>query len=219
MFEGITYFGIESNLSVAINDGGLTEPVLLGEHEGSENALRSTITQLLNDSTGSAVAEILFACILELATNATKANMKYLYFHEHGWDIAKSEEYGERLKRFKIQSRDQAWVKDYARKAKETGLWVQILFTRLAGGVRVEVTNNLPLIPEDERRVREKMQLARKYTSIIDFFQEHGDDTEGEGLGFAMSVIMLKREKIDPDLFRIGSDGKNTTAAVEIPFA
>lgn len=219
MVEGITYFGIERNLKLAVSNGVAVEPVAISENDAHEKKLRGIIQHITEKFSASAVAEILFSCVLEMATNATKANMKFLFFRERGWDIRETEGYRDRLKEFKAQSRDRLWVSDYSRKAREIGLWVQILFTHLQTGLRVEVTNNLPLIPEDERRVREKLQLAQKYSSIMDFYQNHSDDSEGEGLGFAMSVIMLKQEKIDPELFRIGSDGKITTARVEIPFA
>ncbi len=219
MVEGITYFGIERNLSFAISNGTTVRMVSDGGQYDPEQRLRKIISQLLDKYIESAIAEILFACIIELATNATKANMKYLFFRERGWNLYETKGYPERLGEFKIQARDRNWVSDYARKAREVGLWVQILFTHMLNGIRVEVTNNLLLIPEDERRVREKLQLAQKYSSIVDFYHDHADDVEGEGLGFAMSVIMLKQENIDPALFRIGCDGKMTTARVEIPFS
>lgn len=219
MVEGITYFGIERNLSYAISNGTSVRLVPISKSDTPETKLRTMISRSLDKCIENNVADILFACILELATNATKANMKHLFFLERGWDLYESVNYPDRLREFKMQSRNHEWVADYARKARELGLWVQILFTHLLNGVRVEVTNNLPLIPEDERRVREKMRLAQKYSSIVDFYQDHSDEAEGEGLGFAMNIIMLKREKIDPELFRIGSDGETTTARLEIPFS
>ena len=219
MVGGITYFGVERDLSYAISNGTTVRLVPVSGIENPETRLHNIISQLLGNFIKSTVTDILFACILELATNATKANMKYLFFCERGWDLFDMRSYHERLKEFRMQSRDVAWVSDYARKAKAVGLWVQILFTHLLNGICVEVTNNLPLTPEDERRVREKMRLAQNYSSIIDFYRDHGDDSEGEGLGFAMSIIMLKQEKINPELFRIGSDGIHTTARLEIPFS
>lgn len=219
MVEGITYFGIERNLSFAISNGTSVRLLSDSAEQNPEQRLRAIIAQLLHNQIEGAVAEILFACIIELATNATKANMKYLYFQERGWDTFDEKDYSPRLREFKTQLHNRDWICDYARKAQEIGLWVQVLFTHMLNGIRLEVTNNLPLIPQDERRVREKMDLAQKYSSIIDFYHDHGDDVEGEGLGFAMSIMMLKQENIDPGLFRIGCDGKMTTARVEIPFS
>jgi hypothetical protein len=56
------------------------------------------------------------------------------------------------------------------------------------------------------------------FDNLVSFYLEHGDDTEGEGIGFALSVLLLKGENINPALFRVGSFDGRTIARIEVPF-
>ncbi|MBI3396615.1 MAG: hypothetical protein HY042_12310, partial [Spirochaetia bacterium] len=118
---------------------------------------------------------------------------------------------------FKRKMTDRTWVSEYSQRAKSLGFYVKIVFQHSPAGITVEVINNLPLISEDEKRIREKFAHAMKYDDLVSFYEDHHDNTEGEGLGFALNVILMKAESIDPALFRIGNVEGRTVARIEIP--
>jgi len=180
--------------------------------------LRSALETLLNTHGRLHLGGVILPCILELATNARKANMKHAFFVENAWDILHDAEYQIHLARFRkeILNGESMWA--WSEKATQIGLTVRIIFDYDEHGLRIEVVNNLPIIAEDERRIRERFALAMKYESLAQFYLDHGDTTEGEGLGFALAVLLLKNENISPSLLRVGCEGDQTVARLEIPF-
>ena len=73
-------------------------------------------------------------------------------------------------------------------------------------------------MPADERRIRKKLLEGRKYNDIVDYYKKHSDQSEGEGLGLVLNLLLLKSEKIDPGLFRIGVVEGKTLSRIEFPF-
>jgi len=211
------YFDIEKNLLIAIDDGKSVELISSRIDENIEKQLRLVIERILERYGKSAMYDTLFSCIVELATNGTKANMKHLFFKDLNIDIHNPEEYYRQLKVFKERMTDRQWVQEHSIKARELGFYVKIAFHHNSDGITIEVINNLPLLDEDEKRIRHKFSSAMKYDDIISFYNDHHDSTEGEGLGFALNVILMKAENIDPALFRIGNLKGQTVARIEIP--
>ncbi|HNM05819.1 MAG TPA: histidine kinase, partial [Leptospiraceae bacterium] len=82
----------------------------------------------------------------------------------------------------------------------------------------IECVNNTPILPAEEKRLREKMKKSMAYDSIAEFYMDNMDNTEGAGLGIAMTMILLKNEGIDPNLFRIVTKPDKTLARIEVPF-
>ncbi len=214
----MAYFEIEKHLLIAINDGKAIEIVSPCVDEATEDKLQYALKSILDRYEKSHLQESLFACIVELATNGTKANMKHIFFEESGMDIADPEQHRKGRQLFKEQTHNIDWMKEYAAKALERGYFVKIVITHTPDGLRIEVMNNRPLLPDDERRIRQKLEFGMQYTNIIDYYQEHADDAEGEGLGFALNLILMKAEKIDTSLFRIIKAPDATIARIEIPF-
>lgn len=66
--------------------------------------------------------------------------------------------------------------------------------------------------------MRRKLSIAMKYNSIADYYMDHADNIEGAGMGLALIIILLTSQGIDPQYLRIGSNGDNTIARLEIPF-
>ena len=56
------------------------------------------------------------------------------------------------------------------------------------------------------------------YDDLLSFYMANGDQTEGEGMGLVMNLLLLKGEEIDPALFRIGNIDGKTMGRIEIPF-
>lgn len=214
----MNYFEVERSIQIAIDDGRKLEVVSFSLDEDTEEQLRLILEKILAHYNQEHLNDCLFSCIIELATNGTKANMKHVFFDELRMDILDplQHQIGRRL--FKARTRDGQWMKAYAEKAMNRGLYVKIVFVHTGDGLRIEVINNRPLVRDDELRIRQKLALAMEYDSIVDFCRDHGDETEGAGLGFALNLIMMKAEKLDPSLLRIVSDNYVTTARIEVPY-
>lgn len=108
---------------------------------------------------------------------------------------------------------------EYGKRCLARGISIKLNIIYTNEGLVVEVTNNTPVIQEEEERMREKMKKAMSYNDIAEFYMDNMDNTEGAGLGIALIMILLKSENIDPHLFRIITGEHETTSRVEIPFS
>lgn len=160
---------------------------------------------------------LVYTVVKELLINATKANLKRIFFLEKGLDIRDEEDY----KRGALLYRE-ALVEDVALshgvRAREMNHSVVTDFRFRDEGLRIQMINTAEMAPQEEERLRRKLEKAMQYDSMLDFYMDNADDTEGAGLGLAMIVTMLKSEGIDPSYFRLFTKDEKTIARVEIPF-
>ncbi len=98
------------------------------------------------------------------------------------------------------------------------GLQVKIAVEHSEAGLRFEVSN-APLTRFEEKRVREKFREGMRHDDLVSFYMSNADQQEGEGIGLALIVLLLKAEGIDPHLFRVGVRGGQTVARLEIPLS
>ena len=116
----------------------------------------------------------------------------------------------ERLHKIKIE--------DFAPKFKEYDYPVVATFYYNEDVMHVKVKNTFTLLPFEESRIRQKFDQAQSFSSLLDFYTEHGDDTEGAGLGLTMVGILLDESGIDKHNFTLYSNEFNETAArLEVP--
>ena len=163
--------------------------------------------------------DCLRTCLVELVTNALRANLKHAFLTERGiTDLANDVEYRAALQEFKVAYRDEVQAGELRRRAQGMGLYVLVRLGCSQEGLCVEVINNLPLRPHEESRIRSRFATAMGYTDLVDYFDDHHDDTEGSGLGFALNLFFLRAENIDPSLFRVGVVDGCTVARIEVPF-
>lgn len=160
----------------------------------------------------------LYSCVKEIVVNATKANAKRVFFEEHGLKVDNREEYVEGMKRIKALL-SESWIMEYGRKARQRGMEVSVAFYHNSDGLRVEVRNDADILPTDEERIRLKLAEGTTYDDLVSFYMKNADNTEGEGLGLVMNLLLLKAENINPALFRIGMVDGKSLARIEIPFS
>ena len=215
---GQSYFNIEKDIEIAIDSNKPINLISYALSEDMEKKLEKVIEKILERFDRSDLISTVYTCIKELAINGTKANIKKIYFDELNVDYSQKEEYQNGLKVFK-EHFNENWLYQYGRKAKDAGYFVKIKFYYDDHGMRAEVTNNVQIHPVDEKRIREKLAKAMQYDSIADFYMQCSDNTEGEGIGIALVVLLLKGEGMDPNLFRVGIINRLTTARIEIPFS
>ncbi|HRP68937.1 MAG TPA: hypothetical protein PLY93_05340 [Turneriella sp.] len=160
-----------------------------------------------------------YTSVKELSMNGAKANFKRILFEDESLNSEDDAEYERGMQLFK-EKLNETWVLECGRKAKERKLYVDIFFDFNADRLIVEVNNNRPISPKEDKRIREKFLAARRYDDIAQFYIEGGDSSEGAGMGIVLVTMMLKAQDIDPHLFTIRSDYREKTLArVEFPLS
>jgi hypothetical protein len=161
--------------------------------------------------------ECIYSSIKELIINGIKANIKHTIFREEGIDPNDPESLRQGLLLLKEQMNDRN-LNDFEKKAVENNLNIHVSILHSRQRIITLVENNTPLTPLENRRIREKFNAAQKYDSIADYYLNNQDDSEGEGIGITMIVLMLKGNHIDPHAFTIDLKKKDTTRAkIEFP--
>jgi len=211
---------INENISIAVDQG---QYLTLKTHrmtEMVEDHLRHAAESILAKTSRSNLIHVIYTILKELVINGCKANQKRVFFEERGYDIADPKQYAIGNEEYKkIFSEEMAL--EYGIKSKAKGLYVLIDFLFDPTGMTVEVSNNTPILAQEEASMREKLKKAMGYNDIAEFYMDQamsGGETEGAGLGLALIIILLKGENVDPKYFRIMIDHDRTIARLEIPF-
>lgn len=160
-----------------------------------------------------------YTSVKELSLNGAKANFKRILFEDEKLDGEDEEQYEKGMDLFK-QYLNENWVLEYGKKSRERKLHVDIFFDFNRDRLILEVMNNRPISPKEDKRIREKFHTAMRYDDIAQFYMEGGDSSEGAGMGIVLVTMMLKAQEIDPHLFTIRSDYREKTLArVEFPLS
>jgi len=185
-----------------------------------ERVLNQTARSILRRFGRLDLHDIVYSSAKELVLNATKANLKRVIFSDHQLDPSRAEDYDRGLDLFKDSLREDI-IKGHKQKFKERNLLVTATFYYSPDVLNIKVKNNFPLYPEEERRIREKFRQALSFASLLDFYLEHGDESEGAGLGLTMVGILLDQSGIDKHSFTLYSNNKynETAARLEIPLS
>lgn len=182
-----------------------------------ESLLNTTAQTVLDKYDRKDLMEIVYTSAKELVINATKANLKRLIFNQHNIDIENDEDYAKGVALLKGQLTEQNLAAQ-KEALKENNLKVTATMYYGEKYFNIKVKNNFPLLPAEEKRIREKFQKAQSFSSLLDYYMHYGDDTEGTGLGLTMVGILLDESNIDKHNFTLSTNVFNETAAkLEIP--
>ncbi len=161
--------------------------------------------------------DVVYTAAKELVINATKANLKRIVFEEQGLDANNPDDYEKGvayLKEHLVENK----VVEYRERFKERDYPVTATFYYQPNVLNIKVKNNFHLLPYEEMRIRRKFRTAQNFSNLFEFYAEHGDDSEGAGLGLTMVGILLDQCGIDKHSFVVYSNRFNETAAkLEIP--
>ena len=182
-----------------------------------ELTLERAVALLLKRYGHEHLLSVIYTSLKEILVNATRANAKEAWFREHGLDINDTAQFQQGMGIIKGEI-NESWIRKYGAMADEMGLTVDIYILHSEDGIRIEV-RNVALKPEEEARIRAKLSEAMKYDDLMAFYMANADDTEGEGIGLAMILVLLKGESIDPNLFRMGVVEERTLSRLEIPLS
>ncbi|MBN2442488.1 MAG: hypothetical protein JXJ04_14125 [Spirochaetales bacterium] len=208
----------EKSLKNAIDKGKVIRLISYAMSTRFEKTMDIVIQYILEKYKKTELQSIVYTCTKELALNGTKANIKRIFFEEHNLDINKEEDYEKGIELYKDVIREEEVLK-YGPKAKQTGLFVKISFIHNMEVLKIEVLNNTPMTNQEETRLREKFSQVMKYDDLMEYYNDHADNTEGAGLGLALIMILLMAEGINPGFFRIGIEKNTTIARLEIPLS
>jgi hypothetical protein len=163
--------------------------------------------------------DMVYTAAKELVINATKANLKRALFADLNLDPTQNVQYEQGMIRFKEQLRDDR-IKDFEERFRELNIPVIATFYYRPDVLNIKVKNMFSLFSVEENRIRQKFAQAKSFSSLLDFYTEHGDDTEGAGLGITMVGIMLDSTAVDKHALTLYSNEFNETAAkLEIPLS
>lgn len=183
-----------------------------------ENVLNLVAREILEKYGRMDLHDIVYTSAKELVINGTKANLKRAIFTQEGLDLDNPEEYSRGMEMFR-ENLSEENIKGFRRTFREMNFPVTATFYYKAEVLNIKVKNNFTLITQEQERIRTKFAQAQSFTSLLDFFMEHGDATEGAGLGLTMVGILLDETGIDRHAFTLYSNEKynETAARLEIP--
>lgn len=209
---------IKEIVQEAVNNNNILsmKTYLLSDY--GENILKIISSTILEKFNRIDLMEISYSSAKELVINATKANLKRVLFKELGLDINNPEDYEKGINDFKGHLTEDK-ISTYRPLFKKYDLPVTATFYFTKDVLNIKVKNNFPLLPIEESRIRDKFQKATSFSSLIDFFMEYGDSTEGAGMGITMVGILLDQSGINKHSFSLYSSEKynETVAKIEIP--
>ena len=153
-------------------------------------------------------------CIHELAVNAHKANLKRLYFKQHGLNIRDPEDYRVGMRNFKEEVLNNIEEKCFL--LRDAGYYVKYHFQLRGSALKIVVRNNTRLVRQERERIRTKMKLAEGARTLVDVYAVAEDYSEGAGLGLVMLNIMLRNMGFTDSKFDIHTKGSETIAFITL---
>ncbi len=200
---------IENENRLVVRAYGLTR--------STEEYLRNYLRRVFQETGRPELAATLEIILKELTTNAAKANFKKIFFAENELRLDDPEHYEQGVIRFRESFSEEIFIK-YRQKAQDAELLVLISVDYDPDRVILEIRNNVPMTPEEEKRARDKLRLAMTYEDMGQFIMDFADETEGAGLGIMLCLTTMRSSNIDPRLLSISTDFRtHTLARVEVP--
>jgi hypothetical protein len=181
----------------------------------TEVYIEEVITIFLELAGQEKLKDRIFYCVMELATNAKKANTKRVYFSELGLDIANQDDYQKGMEHFrKTTLNNMAY---YLQLQKERGLYIKLILQIRENTLHIEIRNNVTATHDELTRIHERLAISRQLNNLDEALSQTLDDSEGAGLGLVTLVLMLKKMDLGEDCLKIHATEHETVAQLVIP--
>lgn len=154
-------------------------------------------------------------CLGELLTNAKKANTKRVYFKEKGLNINNPEEYEKGMDQFKVDTLSN--IDHYLELQKKAGLYIKVLLQMCGRTIKIQIKNKAVLTLDEEKKIRSKIQHAKRFNSIEEVYATALDPSEGAGLGIIIIILMLQKVGLGKDNYKCYSTDKETITEIILP--
>ena len=151
----------------------------------------------------------------EIVINATKANLKRIFFIKNNLNINDEAQYEKGMLNFKKEMMgDSAGMKNDLKSSDYT---VKIEFNFDPNRILVSVLNNSSLLPQELDRIRYRMEKARTCDEFYKIYDEIEDGTEGAGLGILLVMLLLKGMGLQPENLTIQGTKSGTLSQLSVP--
>jgi hypothetical protein len=219
-FESDSYLkpNFKQKVDEAVSKGSTINFITYVLGDSGEAKLKYIFLRVLEKCSKIELMELLYTSAKELIVNSTKAAIKRLVFEENNLGVGEDEKYEKLMAQFKENLTDKKFP-FYKGKMKQKGLFVSVKISYNSNRILLKIINNFPLLPQEEKRIREKFINAKQFDNLFEFYLAHSDNTEGAGMGITLVEIMLVQSGYDRHLFTISSNQRTseTIAKVEIP--
>jgi hypothetical protein len=182
-----------------------------------QETIHFMVDEILSKYSRPDLKECVYSSLKELVINGIKANIKHVVFVEEKIDPNDEASLQRGLSLVKNLLHENDLV-DLQHKAIQYNLKITLSIIHSSERLLLIIENNTMITELEEQRMREKFGAALKYESIADYYMNNMDDSEGQGLGITMIVLMLKGHNIDPHAFTLDLKSNNSTRAkIEFP--
>lgn len=201
-----------------IKSGSELTVTTYGPSQQNDEELQTLVNELSLHYGIEDFAPILFTLVKDLILNGYKANFKRIFFLEKRLNIDSPGEYEIGIRQFKSLMQ-QGKTSTYDEKAKSQGFFVELSVKHSSDEIFAQVSNNNPLAVGEMAKIKHSLFHSQNYNDIMEYYIERGDNSEGEGIGIALCVILLKGEGLPTNGFQIKSQNGQTIASLRIPLA
>ncbi len=205
----------KDQIEAAVKEGKVITITTYAYRSEERNYIDSVLDMYLEEAGRQDLKNQLSYSLHELAGNAKKANTKRVYFLEKGLRIENQTEYCIGMKNFKEDTIEN--IHYFVRRLREYGYYIKFQFQKVSEGIKIAVRNNVPLLPLEEKRIKEKIIAARKYRNIAEAYAGIEDSSEGAGLGLVMMLLMLRGLGLGDRVLSIHKNRKETIALIRLP--
>ncbi len=202
-----------------IEQGQPVELIFPVINQSIQSVIHTVIDALLEKYNKAELTDAFYSSIKEMIINGIKANVKHYYFLKNNIQADSEEDLKKGFEQIRYLM-DEKGLEEFESIARKHNLHINVSILHNEERIMVIVENSSPLSEYEDLRIRDKFNKALRYDSIVDYYMENADDTEGSGLGITMIVLMLKGYGIDPHAFTVDSKNrKSTIAKIEFPIS
>jgi putative nucleotidyltransferase with HDIG domain len=178
--------------------------------------IKGVITKELEKHDLHFISNTVISILRELLVNSFKANTKRIFFQINNFNIDDPQEYSKGIEKFKKDViGDLESLKDDIFKSN---LIINFNITEKSDSILFVIRNNVAIIPEEMKRINDRISVVTQQSDFISIYENVGDDTEGAGLGLALVIMFIKNIGIDPSTFKIRSENGVTETSIEVPY-